>query len=160
MQCTVRPSEAPERLGLRALRSRGYRGRKQREVGWSKTMVRPLSAPSQVQLGRGARTGERVCAVKSKNAGIGPPSASEPGMIGSGRWEKGRYALRGEKNRQVSGPRALQAESGRVGALERSVVLFTGKKRHNCSMFQVLVRVLPSESFSLKVPGRMTSAMV
>ena len=88
VQCTVRPSEAPERLGLRALRSRGYRGRKQREVGWSKTMVRPLSAPSQVQLGRGARTGERVCVAKSKNAGIGPPSASEPGMIESGAEKK------------------------------------------------------------------------
>jgi hypothetical protein len=60
---TVRPSEAPECLGLRVLRSRGYRGRKQRKVGWSKTMVWPLSALSQVQLGRGARN-QRVCVLR------------------------------------------------------------------------------------------------
>ena len=55
VRCTVRPCEAPECLGLRVLRSRGYSGRKQRKVGWSKTMVWPPSAPSQVRLGRGAR---------------------------------------------------------------------------------------------------------
>ena len=53
--CTVHPSEAPERLGLRVLRARGCRDEKQQKVGWSKTMVWPLSAPSQMCMGRGAR---------------------------------------------------------------------------------------------------------
>jgi hypothetical protein len=89
----------------------------------------------------------------------------------------------------VSGPRVLQAGSGRVGVSEEAAgmcgekkinrcrapecsepevagsghwteqLCFFGKKRRNCSIFQVLVRVLPSESFSLLVPGRMTSMM-
>ena len=48
------PVRSPERLGLRVLRSRGFRGEKQPKVGWSETMVWPPSAPSQVEMGRGA----------------------------------------------------------------------------------------------------------
>ena len=81
--CMVRPSEAPERLGLRVLRARGCRGGKQRKAGWSKTMVWPPSAPSQMCMGRGARNLiARVCCEHVKNVGVGPPSDFVSGVAG------------------------------------------------------------------------------
>ena len=59
--CTVCPSEAPERLGLKVFRARGYRGGKQQKIRWSKTMVWFPSAPSQMCMGRGAGN-QQVCA--------------------------------------------------------------------------------------------------
>ena len=50
--CTVHPSEAPERLGLRVLKARGCRGEEKQQVGWSKTMVCPeRSEPNVYGLG-------------------------------------------------------------------------------------------------------------
>ena len=52
-RCTVCPSEAPERLGLKVFRARGCRGGQQKKVRWLKTMVWPPSAPSQNLYGSG-----------------------------------------------------------------------------------------------------------
>ena len=82
--CTIHPSEAPERLGLRVLRARGCRGGKQQKVGWSKTMVWPPSAPSQMCMGRGARNQmARVCCEHVRNLGVRPPSDSGSRVAGS-----------------------------------------------------------------------------
>ena len=148
--CTVHPSEAPEHLGLRVLRARGCRGGKQWKVGWSKTMVWPPSAPSQMCLGRGARNQiARVCCEHVRNAGVRPPSDSEPGMAGSGRRVSALCCAGRRKIDRCRGCRVLRTGSGLVGALGLSRWCSYGKKRRNCSMFQELVRMLPSESFSL-----------
>ena len=85
--CTVHPSEVPERLSLRVLRARGCIGKEKQKVGWSKTMVWPPSAPSQMCMGWGARDQEtRVCCEHVRNAGVWPLSDSELGVTGSGHW--------------------------------------------------------------------------
>ena len=115
--CMVCPSEAPECLGLRVLRARGCRGEKQQEVGWSKTVVWPPSALSQMWMGRGARIQRAcVCCEYARNACVRPPSDSGPRVARSGS-RVSALCYAGRKNRQVSGPRVLRAGSGRVGAL-------------------------------------------
>ena len=71
--------------------------------------------------------GEKQQKVGWSKTMVWPPSAPSRKWPSRGA-RKGRCAVQGRKNRQVSGPRTLRAGSGRVGALERSVVLFTGKK--------------------------------
>ena len=126
--CTIHPSEAPKRLGLRVLRARGCRGRKQRKVGWSKTMVWPPSAPSQMCMGRGARNQiARVCCKHVRNAGVRPPSDSEPGVAGSGpRVSALCYAVR-KKLTGVEPPSAPSRKWPGRGTWTEPLVLLTGR---------------------------------
>ena len=115
--CMFCPREAPKRLGLRVLRARGYRGEKQQEVGWLKTVFWPSSAPSQMWMGRGARSQKTcVCCEYARNARVRPPSDSGPRVAGLGS-RVSALCCAGRKNRQVSSPRVCRAGSGRVGAL-------------------------------------------
>ena len=122
--CMFCPREAPKHLGLRVLRARGYRGEKQQEVGWLKTVFWPSSAPSQMWMGRDARSQRTcVCYEYARNAGVRPPNDSESRVARSeSRVNVLCYA--GRKNRLVSGPRVRRAGSGRVGALGLSHYCF------------------------------------
>ena len=85
-------------------------------------MFWPPSAPSQVQLGRGARN-QRACVLQKVKCRYQAPERFRAWSDRVGAPEKAVVLYGEKKNRQVSGPRALRAGSGRVGALERAVVL-------------------------------------
>jgi hypothetical protein len=104
-------------------------------------MVWPPSAPSQMWMGRGARSQRTcVCCEYARNAGVRPPSDSGPRVAGSGSRVSALCCAGRKKNRQVSGPRVRRAGSGRVGALGLSLlVLFMGRN---------VVTVLCSKSWS------------
>ena len=113
--CTVCPSEAPERLGLRVLRARGCRCGKQLKVGWSKTMVWPPSAPSQMCMGRGARNQmARVCCEHVRNSGARPLSDSGPRVAGSGCRVSALVFVQGEKIDRCRAPEC--SEPGVAGS--------------------------------------------
>jgi len=84
-------------------------------------MVWPPNAPSQVQLGRGARD-QRVCVLRKTKCRYRAPERFRAGRDRVGATEKAAVVC-GEKKLTGVGPPALRAGSGRFGALERAVVL-------------------------------------